>query len=117
MDFIRINSLRINTIIGCCPEERMRRQGITLDVEIGADFSRAAVTDNLDDTIDYSEIEARIHALVSGSEFRLVEGLAGAVGRLVLAYAPVQQVRVRVEKPGGARFARSVTAELEFRKE
>ncbi|MPN54675.1 hypothetical protein SDC9_202352 [bioreactor metagenome] len=66
--------------------------------------------------MDYAEIEERIHTLVSGSEFRLVEGLAGAVGRLVLEYASVRQVKVRVEKPGGARHARSITAELEFRK-
>ena len=117
MDFIRINGLRVNTFIGCRPAERERRQGITLDVEIGADFSRAAASDRLADTVDYAEIEARIHALVSASEFRLIEGLAGAVGRLVLEYGPVRLVRVRVEKPGGARYARSVTAELEFRKE
>lgn len=117
MDFIHINALRINTVIGCTPAERERRQGVTLDIAIGLDLSRAAKSDSLADTVDYAEIEEKVHTLVSGSEFRLVEGLAGAVGDLVLAYGPVRLVRVRVEKPGGARHARSVTAELEFRKD
>lgn len=117
MDFIHINALAINTTVGCMPAERERRQGITLDVAIGLDLSGAAKSDSLADTVDYAEIEERIHILVSGSEFRLIEGLAGAVGRLVLAYGPVKLVKVRVEKPGGARYARSVTAELEFRKD
>jgi len=94
-----------------------RRQGVTLDVAIGLDLAEDAKSDSLADTVDYAEIEEKIHTLVSGSEFRLIEGLAGAVGRLVLACGPVKLVKVRVEKPGGARYARSVTAELEFRKD
>ena len=117
MDLIHINGLRVNTAIGCMPAERERRQGITLDVEIGLDLSKAAVSDDLSDTVNYAKVEERIHALVAGSEFRLIEALAGAVGRLVLEYDPVKLVKVRVEKPGGARYARSVTAELEFRKD
>lgn len=116
MDFIHINALKVNTTIGCMPAERERRQGVTLDVSIGLDLAEAAKSDSLADTVDYAEIEEKIQVLVSGSEFRLIEGLAGAVGRLVLACGPVQLVKVRVEKPGGARYARSVTAELEFRK-
>jgi len=116
MDFIRINGLRVNTIIGCQPGERKRRQGIMLDVEIGADLSKAAVSDNLADTIDYAELEERIHTLAADSKFRMIEALAGAVGRLVLEYKPAEIVRIRIEKPGGTRFAQSATVELEFRR-
>ena len=114
MDFIRINGLRVNTIIGCLPEERERRQEITIDVELGADLSKAAASDRLADTVNYAELEERIHTLAETSKFRMIEALAGAVGRLVLEYGPAETVRVRVEKPGGARFARSVSVELEF---
>ncbi|WP_294503037.1 dihydroneopterin aldolase [uncultured Victivallis sp.] len=117
MDRIFINGLRVNALIGCYPAERERRQGITLDLELGVDLSAAAVSDELSDTVNYAELEERIHSLVSGSRFKLIEALAGAVGRLALEYERIRFVRVRVDKPRAAKYARSIAVELEFHKE
>ena len=117
MDRIFINGLRVNALIGCYPAERERRQGITLDLEFGVDLAAAAASDELADTVNYAELEERIHALVSTSHFKLIEALAGAVGRLALEYEPIRFVRVRVDKPGAAKYARSIAVELEFHKE
>ena len=83
-----------------------------IDVEIGLDLSGAAASDALEDTVNYAEIEERILHLAEESRFLLIERLAGAVGELVLEYPPVEQVRVRVAKPGAARFARAVAVEV-----
>lgn len=117
MDRIFINGLRVNALIGCYPAERERRQGITLDLEFGIDLAAAAASDELADTVNYAELEERIHALAAGSHFRLLEALAGAVGRLALEYDPIRFVRVRIDKPGAAKYARSIAVELEFHKE
>ena len=42
-----------------------------------------------------------------------MEALAADLARLCLEQAGVQKVRMRVEKPGAVRFARSVGVEIE----
>ena len=59
MDKIFINDLPLSTVIGTLPEERDLPQKIILDLEIDIDLTAASVSDNLYDTIDYSEIEAK----------------------------------------------------------
>lgn len=112
MDRIFLSGLRANPVIGVYPAERLRRQAVVIDVEIGLDLARAAAGDALEDTVNYAEIEERILRLAEESRFLLIERLAGAVGELVLEYPPVEEVRVRVEKPGAARFARAVAVEV-----
>lgn len=112
MDRIFLSGLRVNPVIGVYPAERLRRQAVVIDVEISLDLSRAAASDALEDTVNYAEIEERITRLASESNFLLIERLAGAIGELVLEYPPVEQVRVRVEKPGAARYARAVAVEI-----
>ena len=81
------------------------------------DRAEAARSDELADTVNYAEIEERIQALAAGSSFKLIEALAGAVGRLVLEYDAVRRAKVRIDKPGAAQHARSVAVELEFQRE
>ncbi len=116
MDKVFINGLRAAAVIGCYPAERERKQNVILDIEFCCDLQKAGVSDELADTINYAEIEERVLLLAESSSYRLIEALAGAVGRLLLEYDGVSAACVRVEKPGGARYARSVAVEMEFRK-
>ena len=114
MDKIFICDLKINPIIGLYPRERIHRQGLLLNVEIGLDLQAASYSDNLLDTVNYAEIEERIITLADNSKYLLIERLAGAIGRLVLEYPLVQSVKVRIEKPRAARYARAIAVELNF---
>ena len=61
-----------------------------------------AETDALDDTIDYSALHELVAAIVNGPSFDLIEALAGAIARAVLAATDptlVDAVEVRVRKP------------------
>ena len=60
MDKIFITGLPLSTVIGTRPEERDLQQKIILDLEIDIDLEKAAGSDNLFDTIDYSEIEEKM---------------------------------------------------------
>ena len=111
MDKIFICDLRINPIIGLYPGERIHRQGLLVNVEIGLDLQMASRSDDL---VNYAEIEERIVVLADASEFLLIERLAGAIGALVLEYTRVQTVKVRIEKPRAARHARAIAVELNF---
>ena len=48
--------------------------------------------------------------------YLLVERLVTEIARLILSEYPVSRVRVRVEKPGALRFAKSVGIEIDRRR-
>ena len=108
MDKILIRDLRLRCIIGVNDFERREKQDVTINVVIWSNLKEAAETDNIEKTVDYKEITKAIIKLVEGSEFRLVETLAGKIAETCLKRARVKKVKVTVEKPGALRFARSV---------
>ena len=112
MDKIIICDLPLQALIGIYAAEQDRRQRLILNLEIELDLSRASVSDALVDTVNYAEIEERLVRLGETSHYQLLEALAGAAAALVLEYEPVTSVRVRIEKPGAARFGRAIAVEI-----
>ncbi len=115
-DRIHIQDLLVRCILGTNREEREKKQDVVINLSLWADLSLPAGTDRIEDTLDYRELKKRVVDLVEGSAFFLVEALAGAVADLCLENPKVEAVRVRVDKPGALRFARSVAVELFRRK-
>ncbi|MBQ8754028.1 MAG: dihydroneopterin aldolase [Lentisphaeria bacterium] len=111
MGKISICDLPLAVTVGVYPAEREMRQKIQMNVEFELDLSGAAASDNLYDTVNYAEIEERIVQLAENSSYQLLEALAGAVCRLVLEYAMVSSVTVRIEKPLAAKRARAIVVE------
>ena len=111
MGKITISDLPLAVTVGVYPSEREIRQKILMNVDFELDLSKAAVSDELYDTVNYAEIEDRIVQLAEESSYQLLEALAGAVCRLVLGYDMVQQVTVRIEKPLAAKRARAIVVE------
>jgi dihydroneopterin aldolase len=79
--------------------EREIGQRFEIDVELSLDLSRAMRSDALADTIDYSRVHAIVREEVEEQQYQLIEALAGAVVRRLLAEIPVAAVLVRVRKP------------------
>ena len=84
---------------GVHPAERELGQRFEIDVELGFDLSRAMTSDALQDTIDYSRAYAIVREEVEDHRYQLIEALAGAMVRRLLAELPVTSVLVRVRKP------------------
>ncbi len=116
-DKIHVQDLLLRCILGVNPEEREKKQDVVINLTLWADLARPAGTDRIEDTLDYKALKKRIVSLVEKSSFFLVEALAGAVARLCLEEPLVEAVRVRVDKPGALRFAKSVAVEVFRRKE
>jgi D-erythro-7,8-dihydroneopterin triphosphate epimerase len=112
MDRIIISDLGLRCIIGINPEERREKQDVVINLSIYADLSKAGKSDKFEDTIDYRAIKKRIVSLVETSQFFLVEALAEAISKICLENPAVEQVVVRVDKPGALRFARTVGVEI-----
>ena len=112
-DCILIRYLLVRGIVGVNPEERRTKQDVVINLELFVDTRAAAASDDIDHAVNYRSVCKRIIDLVEGSAPLLVEKLAADIARLVLAEFKVERVRVRVEKPGALRFARSVGVEIE----
>ena len=116
MDKILIRELPLQAIIGVYDTERIRRQRVTADVTLELDLEEAARTDALTATVDYAQVEAELKQLGETSRFQLLEALAGAMIAKVLEHPRVCAAAVRLEKPGAARYGRSVVVEMARRR-
>lgn len=84
---------------GVHPAERELGQRFEVDVELTLDLGRAMASDALQDTVDYSRVYAVVRQEVEEQRYQLLEGLAGAIVRRLLAELPITALLVRVRKP------------------
>lgn len=112
-DRIEIKDLLLRGIVGINDWERDKPQDILINLTLFADLSRAGASDAIEDTVNYRTIAKQVIDHVEHSARYTVEALAADIARLCLSEPGVHRVRVRVEKPGALRFARSVGVEIE----
>ncbi len=112
-DKVFIEALEVETIIGIYDWERTQKQIVSLDLEMNADIFHAALTDHIDDTLNYKKVAKRLIGFIEQSEFQLVETLAQRCAEIVLNEFPVDWLRLKVNKPGAVRGSRSVGVIIE----
>ena len=113
MDKIFLEDMRVETVIGIWEWERKIRQTVAIDLEMSADISKAAASDEVEDTLNYKSVAKRVQAFVGESSFQLVETLAEKIAAIILDEFDVDWVRVRVNKPGAIRGAKGVGVLIE----
>jgi FolB domain-containing protein len=113
MDKIIIKDLIVRGIIGINDWERENPQDILINIEIDTDLRKAGASDNIEESINYRTVTKRVTAHAESAARLTVEALAADIAALCLEEPGAQKVRVRVEKPGALRFARSVGVEIE----
>lgn len=69
-----------------------------VDVELIYGVLSAAKSDDLTQTISYSEVYRTVREIVQGKSHRLVESLAEQIADTLLARYPAEHVMVRVKK-------------------
>lgn len=112
LDKICIEKIRAQCTIGTDAKERQDPREVHITVILHADLKKACLSDNLDESIDYRLLGQKIYNHVRDSQYHLIEALAESVAQLCLKYDGVEQVTVRVEKPGVLPFAKSVAVEI-----
>ena len=113
LDKILVRDLLVRGIVGLNEWERKKRQDILVNLEIFADIRAAGLSDRVEETVNYRTITKAVIKTVEESSYFLVEALASEIARLIVEDSGVDRVRVRVEKPGAVRFARSVGVDIE----
>ena len=84
---------------GVNPEERKVGQPFTVGVQVYGDFRVPGRSDNLEDTVDYSELYRIAKAVVEGKPHNLLESVAETIAQRILDSFEVAAVAVRVAKP------------------
>ena len=113
MDKIFIRALKAETIIGIFDWERQVKQTVLIDIELSADNRKAALSDSVDDTLNYKRVAKRVLAFVEASKFHLVEALAEHVAMLILEEFGVAWGSIVLSKPGAIRTSRDGGVALE----
>lgn len=83
---------------GVTDEERRKAQLIAVDLELEVSVATAALSDRLDETIDYAQVAKRLEALGTSLDCKLLEAMADQLVGLVFAEFPVDRVRIWLRK-------------------
>jgi dihydroneopterin aldolase len=98
-DTIELRGLRVSGIVGVLPHEQAQAQPLELDIDLVVDIGAAGASDELGDTVDYGAVCAVAEAVVTSTQFALLEALVERIAGDVLAVDPrIDAVTVSVRK-------------------
>lgn len=104
MDFIRIEQLELECIVGVRPRERRKKQPVRLDLGLGLDVSRAGRTGRIALTCDYDRIASETTTLLRFREYQLIEVATEELAAMLFGlHPPLEVLEVRLEKPEALR--------------
>ncbi len=107
MIVVELESLEVFGRHGVLEEER--RDGQTFLYDIWLEVGDGALSDRIEDAVDYREVADLVREVSDGRHFNLIEALAAAVADALIGRFEVERVRVRVRKsqPAGVPAAHS----------
>ena len=97
MIVVEVAGLELHGHHGASEEEQERGQPFLFDVRL--EVSDAALSDRIEDAVDYREVARCVQEVSDDRRFTLLEALAAAAADAIVARFPVERVRVRVRKP------------------
>ena len=100
MDVIQLTGIRCYGYTGYLQEERFLGQWFEVDLRMTVDLAAAGQSDRIEDTLDYRSVITAVKEIISLSKFDLVEKLAETIIATVLSFDKVQQVELKLHKPG-----------------
>ena len=99
-DLIKIKGIKSFGYHGVLESEKVTGQDFYVDVVLEVDLTRASVTDDVFDTINYAEVTDLVVAEITGDRVSLIEKLAGKIAdRIKATYPQAATVSVTVHKP------------------
>lgn len=94
---VELAGLRVFGRHGATDEERERGQELLYDIRLAV--PDAALSDRIEDTIDYRDVAEAVRELSATRQFSLLEALAAATADLIVERFHADRVSVRVRKP------------------
>ena len=111
---INIRNLRLRTLIGFNPEERVKKQDVVLNIEIRYSIDNMVLQDSIEEALNYKVITKKVISHVEQGQFLLLEKLVSDVLGICSNHPDIRSSRVTIDKPHALRFADSVSLTLEY---
>ena len=99
LDVIALRGITAEAVHGVLEKEWNAPQTFTVDLILWVDTDRAALSDDIADTVSYAEIAEKAHAILVGPSVRLIETLGHKIADAALEDSRVRGVEVIVHKP------------------
>ena len=96
---IELQGIVLHGFHGVLEDERLVGQRFLVDVELDLAHEEAAVSDRIEDAVDYRHVVARVREISDARAYRLLETFAAEIANALAAELSVTAVRVRVRKP------------------
>jgi len=112
-DIIFIHGLQCDCVIGVWDWEKKITQTLILDLELATDVKPAAISDQLQDTLDYKRLADRVIEYAEASRFDLIEALIEGLAEIILTEFAVPWVRIKLNKGGVVKRVKQVGIVIE----
>lgn len=97
--WIELRALRVQARIGVTDAELEIERPLLIDLDLIPARSGATATDEIGDTLDYSEVAAIAERVATEAPHRTLERVAARIAEVLLGTGAVAEVGVRVAKP------------------
>ena len=98
-DRISIRGLEVFAYHGVLPQEAIKGQTFTIDIDLSVDTLTAGSLDDLSETVDYGKLADEVVAIASGERHDLIETLAHEIAKMCMELTAVTGCTVTVHKP------------------
>ena len=98
MTIIRMKKLRFFGQHGVSESEKDRGGTFEIDLEFKSKLKKSYLTDDLNDTIDYSKVYKKIHDSFYQSKYLLIEALANKISDDIIDSFPIKKINLIVRK-------------------
>lgn len=112
MDTLLITDLEVMAHVGVKDDERSVPQVLLINLRAQADFSKAALSDDVEDTNSYATMVKVIKSVVNETSYHLLEALAHHILSVLFTQFYLREITIRIEKPQRVADTRLVGIEM-----
>jgi dihydroneopterin aldolase len=98
MSVIYLKNLIVEGRHGVHEHEKVTPQRFNVTVKLTVDTRAAAISDEIDDTVDWSWVRNTVAETVQNNSYNLMETLAHQIASQILTDKKVRKITVRVDK-------------------
>ncbi len=111
-DVVFVKGLKVEAVIGVYEWERAITQPILIDIALETDISKAIVSDEVADALNYKEVCDDVSVWCKELKAKLLEHLVGQLAEKLLAKYSCQKVTLSVAKPTAIKEAEAVGVKI-----
>ena len=113
LDEVLIEGLEVDATIGVYDWEQDIQQKLIIDLTLACDCQRAGQSDSIDDALDYAAVSQAVERWIQAKPRALIETVAEGIAELLFKDFGVNEVQVKVSKPGAVPTANNVAVKIQ----